>query len=100
MSRRVGPSKGRWVFFGRVLPERFSLRIDQGMSWTAHPEGFDLSFDFNLGIVDGHFTATATITQGETDLHSLRNFVVGNIRTITDAVGYLSGLSLDVDLIY
>jgi hypothetical protein len=60
----------RWIFFGRVLPERLPQVI-----------------------------VNVSITKGDPDLHTLRNLVESNIRFITDTIGYLEGLSFDIDMI-
>src|SRR5665811_346167 len=88
----------RWTFFGRVLPERLPLRIDPSI--TGHHEGgLGVCFDFTIGIADGQIAATINSTGENQEVHTVRNAVENTIRNLTDVVGYLNGLSYDVEII-
>jgi len=60
---------------------------------------FNVSFEFDIGIADAQVVATINITKGDADIYTLRNIVEANVRSFTDLVGYMDGLSFDVDLI-
>src|SRR5208282_5342029 len=61
--------------------------------------GFGLGYDTHVGIADGQIIADVSITQGSTDIHTLRNIIEQDIRMTTDLIGYLNGIAYDVDLI-
>src|SRR5438105_4570713 len=88
----------RWVFFGRVLPERLPLKISD-MKWSANARELGVSFDLDLGIADGQVLVIVSVTKGDPELHSLRNLIKTNISVVIDAIGYLEGLSFDIDMI-
>ncbi len=89
----------KWIFYGRVLPERHPLKVDQPICGTANNEKYDLSYGFRIFIANGQIIAEIHLTRGEVDVATLRNLIEGNIRDVTDLIGYLSGQSFDIDLI-
>ena len=89
----------RWVFFGRVLPERLPLRINPPIETSNVVEQLGISFDLSLGIADGQFVANVTLTNGSSDLLTLRNLVENNVRSIVDLIGYQEGMRFEVETI-
>jgi hypothetical protein len=89
----------KWVFFGRVLPERLPLKLSEAIKGTCAPDVVKMSYEFDIAIADGQVVVNISITEGNTDLFTLRNLVESNIRSITDVIGYLEGLSFDIDMI-
>jgi hypothetical protein len=91
----------RWVFFGRVLPERIPLRIGlpTPLGWSSEVKEIGLKYNAEFRCADGQIVAHATVTEGETDVHTLRNLVEQSIRAYVDAIGYVEGLNYDLDFI-
>jgi hypothetical protein len=87
-----------WTFFGRVLPERVPLRMDLPKVTYTVAE-FGLAYEAHVGIADGQFVADVTVTQGDVDIHTLRNLIGQNIRSTTDLIGYQNGFAYDVEVI-
>jgi hypothetical protein len=87
-----------WIFIGRVVPERFPVRVQFPASSNVVAQ-LGLRFDSHVGIADGQIIVDVSITQGSTDLPTLRNLVEQDIRTMTDLIGYQNGFAYDVDLI-
>jgi hypothetical protein len=88
-----------WTFVGRIQPERVPLKIGTPLSSSNEVEALDLAYDCCIGIADSQVYADITVTRGNPDLNTLRNLAEGSIRTITDLIGYLHGMSFDVDIV-
>jgi hypothetical protein len=88
-----------WTFVGRILPERVPLKVAIPLSTGNEVEGLDIAYDCHIGIADSQVYADITVTRGNANLNTLKNLVEGNIRSITDLIGYLHGISFDVDII-
>ena len=87
-----------WTFFGRILPERIALHLGgQPFYWTSAALGF--RYRATIQIADAHFVVRADIESGPDDVFTLKNLVEGNVRLVTDYIGYLDGLFFDVDMI-
>lgn len=89
----------QWTFFGRIVPERIPLRLDFPMKGTSTAPKTGVTYDYDIAIADGQVVANMTITKGQADVHTLRNLIEGDIRDVADVIGYLHGLSFDVDII-
>jgi hypothetical protein len=88
-----------WTFVGRILPERVPLKIGTPLSSSNEVEALDLAYDCCIGIADSQVYADITVTRGNPNLNTLRNLAEGSIRAITDLIGYLHGMSFDVDIV-
>ena len=91
----------RRVFFGRVLLERIPLRIGlpTPLGWSGEVNELGVKYNAEFRCADGQTVAQATVTEGATDVHTLRNLVEQNIRAYVDAIGYVEGLNYDLDFI-
>src|SRR5258708_7094967 len=89
----------QWTFFARTLPERIPLKIADPIRGKSRIAELGLEYDHDIAIADGQVIANIRVTEGDADIHTLRNLVESNIRDLTDVVGYLHGLSFDVDVI-
>lgn len=91
----------RWAFFGRVLPERIPLRIGTPtpIGWSAEVKSFGLKYNAEFRCADGQIVAHASVTEGATDVYTLRNLVEQNIRPYIDAIGYVEAVNYDLDFI-
>lgn len=89
----------QWTFFARVLPERIPLKFADPMTGTSSFAELGIAYDYDIGIADSQVVADVAITRGDPDIHTLRNLVEADIRDLTDIVGYLHGLTFDVEMI-
>jgi hypothetical protein len=87
-----------WTFVGRILPERIPLKVSTPLSSSNEIEALHLAYDCCIGIADSQVYADVTVTRGNPDLNTLRNLAEGSVRAITDLIGYLHGMSFDVDI--
>jgi hypothetical protein len=87
-----------YTFFGRVLPERVPLRIEIPPSEVAVAE-FGLRFSAETSIHDSQVVSNIVIKEGEVDLATLRNLIDSSVRTVLDLIGYLHGLSFDLEML-
>jgi hypothetical protein len=89
----------RWTFFGRILPERIPLSVmlpEQRMKVAE----LGLRYRATIQIDKGQFVVPVIIESGhQVDVFTLRNSVEDVIRSVTDLIGYLDGISFDVDTI-
>jgi len=90
----------RWIFFGRIVPERIPLRISlpELVSETLYS---GMRYRLKIDIIDGQFVANADIESSDKDIDifTFRNSVEHGIRLATDLAGYVHGCSFDVDII-
>ena len=89
---------GRWTFFGRRLPKRIPLKIETPET-TSEVVEFELRYRIRICIADAQLISKVFIEKAETDIHTIRNMVASDVRSITDLVGYLHGATFDVDII-
>jgi hypothetical protein len=100
--RKRAPQQGapmtRWTFFGRILPERIplSMRMPEHRSEAAE---LALRYRATINIDKGQFIVPVVVESPKYEVLTLRNVVEGDIRTLTDLVGYRRGCSFDVDMI-
>jgi hypothetical protein len=88
-----------WTFFGRILPERVPFTFDQPIGYDATVKEHGLAYRAAVNLREGQVIACVTVTAGDTDVHSLRNYLEADVRSIVDLVGYQRGLSFDVEII-
>jgi hypothetical protein len=88
----------RWTFFGRVLPERFPLSVTLPEQ-RAEVAEFGLHYRATIQIDKGQFVIPVIIESGQVDVFTLRNIVENDMRTVTDLIGYVDGISFDIDTI-
>jgi hypothetical protein len=89
----------QWTFFGRILPERIPLKVGEQVSFRSEQNELQFQYQISIRIADGQFVAPVDIHSGPDDVITLKNLVEGDIRTLTDYIGYRSGISFDVDMI-
>jgi hypothetical protein len=89
----------RWTFFARILPERFPLHATEPFSWTSEARELGFRYQVTIRIRHGHVVAATIIESGPDEIHTLKNLIEGDIRKVTDYIGYLNGISFDVDMI-
>ncbi len=88
----------RWTFCGRVLPERFPLSVTLPEQ-RAEVAEFGLHYRATIQIDKGQFVIPVIIESGQVDVSTLRNIVENDMRTVTDLIGYVDGISFDIDTI-
>ena len=89
----------RWIFFGRVVPERIPLSIGVPITWSSETVGLGIKMDVAFCLADGQVVCNTTITQGNPDTATVRNLIETEIRSVVDLIGYLQALRYDIDLI-
>ncbi len=62
-------------------------------------KSFGLKYNVEFRCADGQIVAYASVTEGATDVYTLRNLVEQGIRPFIDAIGYVEGLNYDLDFI-
>ena len=87
-----------WIFFGRVLPERFPLSVSLPTATVKQPE-LGIVYDSHVGIAEGQLVAEVTVTEGDVDIQTLRNLTERDIRLMTDMTGYQNGMAHDIEII-
>jgi hypothetical protein len=90
---------GRWSFFGRVVPERIPLSIGVPISWSSEATDLGIKMDVAFCIADSQIVCNATITEGESDVDTIKNLVEAQVRSVVDLIGYLHAVRYDVDMI-
>jgi hypothetical protein len=88
-----------WTFFGRVLPERVPISISEPLSMACVFEEANFLINCTIAIADSQVIANVSVNSGETDIMTLRNAVVGCVRPVVDLIGYLHGISFDVEIV-
>jgi hypothetical protein len=73
--------------------------MDRAKTGTAEAQGFGLAFKFHIWIAAGQFMVDVNVTRGAPGFLTLRNLVEANLRNVTDTIGYLHGVSIDIDMI-
>jgi hypothetical protein len=86
-----------WVFFGRILPERVPVTVTPPKT-SARVDAIALAFEFQIRIHESRLVVELFITEGNTDIDTLRNLVAQQVRTITDIIGFQYGGKFDVDV--
>lgn len=89
----------RWVFFGRVVPERIPLSIGATITWSSEVAGLGIKMEVAFCIADGQLVCNTAVTQGNPDALTVRNLIETQIRSIVDLIGYLGAVRYDVDII-
>jgi hypothetical protein len=89
----------RWTFFGRILPERIPVRLEPPLSFTSESAELGFRYQATVQIADGQFIVPVLVESGLDDVHTLRNLVEADVRNVIDYIGYLEGISFDVDVI-
>lgn len=88
----------QWTFFGRILPERVTISIQFPMMEVEIPlHGARLSVDLNIH--QCQVIAMVKVTSGSIEVFDLRNVIEEHCRSVTDVIGFKSGMSFDVDII-
>ncbi|MBX3583678.1 MAG: hypothetical protein KF810_17465 [Rhizobiaceae bacterium] len=96
MSNKGFPQQ--WSFFGRVLPERVGLTFNlPGL--TGNVPDLNVSFKMVAHIHSSQIVARIELLHGEPDIYTLRNLVEGVVRSNLDLIGFLQGISLDVEIV-
>ena len=62
-------------------------------------EEANFSINCTIAIADSQVIANVSVNSGETDIMTLRNAVVGCVRSVVDIIGYLHGISFDVEIV-
>jgi hypothetical protein len=89
----------RWTFFGRILPERIPLHFKDPFNLELEVTEFGLAYRVTLNIAYSQFVAHTIIMRGPNDPLLLRNLVKADVAKIADLVGFVRGVSFDVDVI-
>src|SRR5436853_2850400 len=89
----------KYIFTGRVLPERAYFSISTPLHLENLHEEAGLSFSTKLSIDVAQISAEVVINKGNTDLFTLKNIVEGTISAVIDAFGYITGRGYDVEII-
>ncbi len=87
----------KYVFHGRVLPERANVEITGGpIIGIQTSTGFDLrvSFEIRKSLISIHVKSYGEIN----DFEEVRNFLLDYIRLHTDAYGYIKGYAYDAEI--
>jgi hypothetical protein len=92
-------SMSRWAFFGRVVPERIPFSIGSPITWSSEGASLGIKMDVGFSIADGQFVCSTNVTQGNADVHTLKNLIETEIRSVVDLIGYLHAVRYDVDII-
>jgi hypothetical protein len=88
-----------WTFFGKVHPERVAATCGP-LENVAELREFGLKFGFCIAIQSSQVIVDVRLLEGaEPDLLSLRNFVVREVSSLTDIIGYMKGYHLSVEII-
>jgi hypothetical protein len=87
-----------WTFFGRVLPERVPVSLKLPPVLFEQVD-FGTKLQVQLNVHDGQIVAFVDVQKGALDNDTLRNFIESHIRSVLDLIGYLRGLSFDVEII-
>lgn len=89
-----------WIFAGRLLPERSSIRLD-GLRYSAEVEFADLGCScrfHGVQIIDSQIIARVRVTAGSIDIYTLRNVLASHLRALADYSGFLTGRHLDLEI--
>jgi hypothetical protein len=88
----------RYTFFGRVIPERIPLGLNPPIEAAAYL-GSGARFSFRLAVHASQIVVQLQGDELDQNLFTLRNVAADCARDFTDLVGYLQGLSFDVEII-
>ncbi|MCV0411255.1 hypothetical protein [Nitrosopumilus sp.] len=97
MSESQKPKEFKYVFHGRVLPERADVEITGGpIIGIQTSTGYDLriSFEIRKSLISIHVTSFGEIT----DFAEVRNFLLDFVRLHTDSYGYIKGYAYDAEI--
>jgi len=87
----------KYIFSGRVLPERANVTVDPLQIKSNHGEA-GLELDIKLSIGASQISAEAVINKGSTDIFTFKNIVEASVSAIVDAYGYISGRGYDIEI--
>jgi hypothetical protein len=94
------PAMPKWTFVGRIHPERSYATIENPKEATIHYPAIGLKAKTRTIIHSGQAVVDLDITEGNADIFTLRNVAVDCVYVLTDLVGYLKGLSLQVEMLW
>lgn len=89
-----------WIFAGRLLPERSSIRLD-GLRYSVEVEFADLGFScrfHGINIIDSQIIARVSVISGDIDIYTLRNVLASHLRALADYADFMTGRHLDVEV--
>jgi hypothetical protein len=89
----------RWVFAGRAFPERLPIKVSVPLKSNTLYPALGVSVDTVVHIVDSQILAHVSVTEGDTDIHTIKNLVEAQVRVILDLAGYQFGGSFDIEII-
>lgn len=93
------PQMPNWTCFGRVLPERVPLTLATPLSSDNTAIGIGIEFTARLIVHHSQVIVDIGIRSGDPDLETIKNLAEAQVRHLTDLVGYLRGISFDVEMI-
>ena len=74
------------------------VRMDQPISGSVEVPAFNVSFKYSFMITNSQIIADIVATR-TSHVHTLRNLLVAEIRSVVDVIGYLNGMSFEIDMI-
>jgi hypothetical protein len=99
MTEQIVEDKKRWTFFGRVLPERFSLSIGTPFAGEVAQPDFGTRAKFRTVLHASQLIVTLEVIEGELDVFSLRNLAAQCAEHYTDLIGYTYGGHFSVEIV-
>src|SRR5665648_1082519 len=96
MKQFRGTIMNKYVFSGKVLPERATIGITvNGIKIDAIDAG--ISGTVNVSIIASQVSVIIN-TNSDSDIWTLKNYVEYLVRSLVDAIGYLYGRGYDVEI--
>lgn len=89
----------KWIFVAKVLPERVPVSIGEPVSGETKDENGQTVWKFKLLLHLSQAVVQIEMEDEALELFSTRNWVAQLVASHVDLIGYLNGLSFDVDVV-
>lgn len=93
------PIEKSYVFFSRVVPERFPLSVDRPLTSRVKSLDFEFEYEGTSLFHVGSVITTIKILIGNPELLTLRNFVQSDIADLVHLVSLVQGVAYSVDVV-
>jgi len=87
-----------YVFVGRILPEDSDVSLKHPIIIGAQEITSHCVFETSISIEHSHISIEVTVNTGQIDVLTLRNSVRNIVRTITDSIGFVHVMALDLEM--